>query len=340
MNKCNVLYFICIILVINSLNTVYASEADTIPITDTVPVTVLAPIADSVHIVRKKAKVNRSELLTVQEAGGGVNLIKDEAESSRDLCSVNEGTLIGIGGNLMKDSYLSDGKYGGMGFRLMNERMKLINKPKYNMSNQQMISVDLSSTLNGAQNANFLSAFVNYSYGLHRRFLVDPYFKILLGGNVHGLLGTVYNTRNGNNPFTLHADVDLNLSVLAIYEFRVKKHNLALRYQFETAVAGVLFSPDYDQSYYEIFSLGNTSEIIKFVSLNNKQVFRNYLSLDFPLGGYTVRAGYFGNFYFTQVNGLDRFIVSNNFMIGFVKEFVAFGGREMRKRNLFRSAYY
>jgi hypothetical protein len=222
----------------------------------------------------------------------------------------------------------------------MNERMKLINKPKYNMSKQQIVSVDLSSTMNGAQNANFLSALVNYSYGLHYRFLPDPYFKILLGGNIHGLLGTVYSTRNGNNPMTMHADVDLNLSVLAIYEFRIRKHHLALRYQIETPVAGVLFSPDYDQSYYEIFSLGNTSEIIKFASFHNKQALRNYLTLDFPIYGWTVRAGYFGNIYCTSINELERVIISNNFMLGFVKEFVAFGGREMRKRNLFHSAYY
>jgi hypothetical protein len=289
--------------------------------------------------------VDRNKLLTVQEAGNIEMKDDDDYKENEDvdysdLCSVNEGTLIGIGGNLLKDSYLSEGTYGGFGFRFMNERMKLVNKPRYNMSKQQILSVDLSSTMNGAQNANFLSAFVNYSYGMHYRFLPDPYFKILLGGNIHGLLGTVYSTRNGNNPMTLHADVDLNLSALAIYEFRIKHHPLALRYQIETPVVGVLFSPDYYQSYYEIFSLGNTSEIIKLASFHNKRVLRNYLTLDFPLGGWTVRAGYFGNIYITNINKLERTIISNNFMLGFVKEFVAFGGREMRRRNLFRSAYY
>jgi hypothetical protein len=321
MNKKAVIYYTIIFLIICAFNTVSASNEDT------------------ATVVRKKAIVDRSDLLTVQEAGNINDREEDKVDYS-DLCSINEGTLIGIGGNLLKDTYLSEGKYGGFGFRFMNERMKLINKPKYNMSKQQIISVDLSSTMNGAQNANFLSAFVNYSYGLHYRFLPDPYFKILLGGNIHGLLGTVYSTRNGNNPMTLHADIDLNISILAIYEFRIKKHRLALRYQIETPVMGVLFSPDYDQSYYEIFSLGNTSEIIKFASFHNKQALRNYLTLDFPLGGWTVRAGYFGNIYYTSINELNRTIISNNFMLGFVKEFVAFGGREMKKRNLFHSAYY
>jgi hypothetical protein len=139
---------------------------------------------------------------------------------------------------------------------------------------------------------------------------------------------------------TLHADVDLNISALAIYEFRIKRHPLTLRYQVETPFVGVMFSPNYDQSYYEIFSLGNTSDVITLASFHNKRALRNYLTLDFPVGGWTIRAGYFGNLYFTHIKELERSIVINSFMLGFVKESVAFGGREMRKRNLFRSAYY
>jgi hypothetical protein len=67
---------------------------------------------------------------------------------------------------------------------------------------------------------------------------------------------------------------------------------------------------------------------------------RNYLMLDFPLGYTTVRAGYLGSFYWTDINLISRYIISHNLMLGFVKEFVAFGGREMKKRNLFNSAYY
>ena len=157
---------------------------------------------------------------------------------------------------------------------------------------------------------------------------------------MRGMLGMVYNTRNGNNPMTIHADVDLNFSLIAIYEFRVKKNHLTLRYQLESSFMGLLFSPVYDQSYYEIFSLGNTAEVLNFNSLHNKFAMRNHLTLDFPIGGVTARTGYYGSFYSTNVHDIDRYIISHNFILGFVKEFVAFGGREMRKRNLFHSAYY
>jgi len=218
---------------------------------------------------------------------------KDEVDY-HDLRSVNEGTIVGIGGYRMKDTYLSREKYGGLGFRFMNERMKLTKMANRKISSQNIVNVDISSVMNGARNANFLSAFADYSIGYHYRFTPDPYFKILVGGSARTMIGMVYNTRNGNNPMTVHADIDLNYSMLAIYEFRTKKSPLAIRYQFETSLMGILFSPVYEQSYYEIFSLGNTAEIFNFNSLHNKFAMRNYLMVDFPIGRTTLRAGYLG----------------------------------------------
>jgi len=262
------------------------------------------------------------------------------APDYEDLRSVNEATMVGFGAFRMKDSYLSQMEYNGYGFRYANERMKLMKANNYKYSCQSIVNVDISSALNGAENANFLSAFVDYAYGIHYRFLPDPFFKILTGASARGMLGMVYNTRNGNNPMTLHADIDLNLSVMAIYEFKIRKHPLAVRYQFEIPFVGVMFSPEYKQSYYEIFSLGNTAEIFRMNSLNNKFAMRNYLYLDFPISGWTIRVGYFGQVYSTNVSGIDRYILSHNLMVGCVKEFIALGGRELRRRNLFISAYY
>ena len=289
---------------------------------------------------RKKADVGRSDLL-VEQSGSKVILKNEEDFDYVDLRSINEGTLIGAGGYRMKDEYLSDvGRYGGVGLRFMNERMRLMKTSGNRVSRQNIINVDVSSTLNGAENANFLSAFADYSLGYHYRLIPHPYFKVMIGGSARGMLGMVYSTRNGNNPMTLHADLDLNFSLIAIYEFQIKKHPLAIRYQFETPFMGVLFSPVYDQSYYEIFSLGNTAEIFNINSFNNKLAMRNYLTLDFPVGGLTTRVGYFWQYYNTNVHHIDRYIISHNFMLGFVKEYVAFGGKDIKKRNMFHSAYY
>ena len=320
------------IVIISEAEDAYATPADTVKLD--------INITEATSKNRKKADVGRSDLL-VEQTWNKVILKNEEDIDYVDIRSINEGTLIGVGGYRMKDEYLSDvGKYGGAGFRFMNERMRLMKTTSNRVSRQNIVNVDVSSAINGAENANFLSAFADYSLGYHYRLIPHPYFKVMIGGSARGMLGMVYSTRNGNNPMTLHADLDLNFSLIAIYEFRIKNHHLAIRYQAETPFAGVLFSPVYDQSYYEIFSLGNTAEIFNFYSFNEKFAMRNYLTLDFPIGGLTARIGYFGLYYKTNVHNIERYIISHNFMMGFVKEYVAFGGKDMKKRNLFHSAYY
>ena len=67
---------------------------------------------------RKKARVAQQGLPSGQNAGQ--NAGREGEVDYTDIRSVNEGTLLGVGGYRMKDSYLSPEKYGGMGFRFMN----------------------------------------------------------------------------------------------------------------------------------------------------------------------------------------------------------------------------
>lgn len=262
-------------------------------------------------------------------------------ENDKLYLSVNEGTMIGIGGYNIKDTYLSPLKYTGWGVHILNERMKITKLADYKISRQQIISVDFSSTENPAETANDLSGFIDYTLGYHYRFNPAPNLKILAGSSVHGLLGFVYNTRNGNNPANMKAEIDLNISAMAIYRLMIKDYPLTLRYQIETPFIGALFSPHYGQSYYEIFNQGNTSGIIKMSSFHNKFAMRNYLTVDVPLGSFTIRAGYLSSFNYTDVNNIEGHIVSHSFMIGLVKELFSLGGKNLKKKkHLFNSAFY
>lgn len=257
--------------------------------------------------------------------------------------SVNEGTLIGIGGYNLMDTYLTPGyeyNYTGPGIRVLNERMKMTRLANHNISRQQTINVDLAATKNGASTATDFAGFVDYTLGYHYHFPVLPNLKILAGSSVHGMAGFIYNTRNGNNPASAKADIDLNLSALAIYNLKIKEYPLTFRYQMEIPFAGVLFSPHYGQSYYEIFNLGNSSGVVRFNSFHNKFAMKNYLTVDLPVCNFTVRLGYLNSSYRTDVNGIQSHIISHSFMIGLVKEFIALGGKRLRNTQQYRSAYY
>jgi len=254
--------------------------------------------------------------------------------------SINEGTLVGIGYYNIKNTYLSDIKYTGLGIQLMNERMRSTSLFDRRLSSQQILYANLASTYNPAKTIGALSGVAEYSYGYHYRFGSSQPFKLLAGASIHGLLGFMYNTQSSNNPVALNADIDLNLSLAAIYSFHLRQYPLALRYQADLSCLGVAFAPNYEQSYYEIFGLENYYGIVHVTALHNKVAMRNFLTLDFPLGNFTVRIGYLNKLYYTDISGINTHHVSHNMMIGFAKEFVSFGGKRLKNKHLYQSAFY
>ena len=252
--------------------------------------------------------------------------------------------MVGIGGYNLRDTYLSpstDINYTGWVARVLNERMKIVRLADYNVSRQQLINVEFGSTRNGAETANEYAGFVDYSLGYHYRFpQVLSGLKVLTGASARLSGGFIYNTRNSNNPVSGKADFDLNLSAMAIYNFRIKGFPLTLRYQAEIPFAGVLFSVHKGEPYY-FLTQGSKDGIVRFSSFHNKFAMKNYFTFDISVSSFTVRVGYLNSMYRTDVNSIKTHVLSNSFMIGLVKEFVSFGGKRLKsERYRYKSAYY
>lgn len=271
-------------------------------------------------------------------------LVAAQTDSGDVPLSTNESTMIGIGSYNLRDTYLSPGtdiNYTGWMVRILNDRMKITKLADYKISRQQMINIEFGSTLNGAETANEYAGFVDYSLGYHYRFteLPVPGLKVLTGASARITGGFIYNTRNGNNPVSGKGDIDLNLSAMAIYGFKIKNFPLTLRYQMEIPFAGALFSINKGQPYY-FLSEGDTDGIIRFSSFHNKFVMKNYFTLDIPVANFTIRTGYMNSMYRTHVNGIRTHVLSNAFMLGIVKEFVSFGGKRLKDTHKFNSSFY
>ena len=258
--------------------------------------------------------------------------------------SINESTMVGVGSYNLRDTYLSpstDINYTGWVARILNERIKVVRLADYRVSRQQLINVEFGSTRNGAETANEYAGFVDYGLGYHYHFSqVLPGLKILTGASARLSGGFIYNTRNSNNPVSGKADFDLNLSAMAIYNFKLKNFPLTIRYQAEIPFAGVLFSVHKGEPYY-FLTQGSADGIVRFSSFHNKFAMKNYFTLDVPVSDFTVRVGYLNSMYRTDVNNIKTHVLSNSFMIGLVKEFVSFGGKRLKKdAHRYRSAYY
>jgi hypothetical protein len=248
---------------------------------------------------------------------------------------VNNATLFGIGNVELYDTYLSPLKYKGTSFRLLNERMKQMHWFDNRFVSQQIIEMELALAENPARNAMEYWFTLGYNWGGHYNLLKTDKLRISAGGIWNISAGILYNERNGNNPASARIYSNINLSVIAFYKYR----NATFRWQMDTPVAGVLFSPNFGQSYYEI-SLGNTVGTANFASLHNQRALRNYLTVDFSLGGFSFRLGYLGAYYQTKVHDLQTHTYSNSFIIGLVSESINLSGSKLKKNKNIKSSYY
>lgn len=227
----------------------------------------------------------------------------------------NKATSFGIGTSSLYDTYLSILEYKGTAFRVMDERRRQTSWFNGNFEKQQVINLDFSVADNPAKNASEYWILLDYSIGGHYKLYKTHNLKLSGGALWNTAAGVLYNQRNSNNPASARAYSNIQLSVLAFYDWK----QLTFRWQMDAPVVGALFSPEFGQSYYEM-SLGNTSHIINFASLHNQRALRNYISVDIPFNKFALRIGYLGSFYQTKVNNITAHTYSNNFMIGIVSE--------------------
>lgn len=242
------------------------------------------------------------------------------ADSSARTRFVTRATMYGIGHTNVFDTYLSPQEYTGIDVRISRESMRMTTWMGGNLSLQSFFQADLGYTHNRADNNNTFSGLANWNYGLHYNFPVTSNFKLLAGGLIDLNGGFVYNLRNGNNPAQARAYANLDASGMAIWNLRIKNYPLTLRYQVNLPFMGVMFSPNYGQSYYEIFTLGNTDGVINFTSLHNQLSLRQMVTADFPIGRAKVRLAYLWDAQQANVNKIRTHTYSHVFMVGFVKE--------------------
>lgn len=224
----------------------------------------------------------------------------------------NNTLSVSIGSANMYDTYLSPLEYKGFSIHLMYEQMRRTTWFDYKFYKQQIFELDLSKGDNPAKNVSEYWALLSYRIGGHYMVYNTDNFRLGLGGlwDING--GVLYNERNGNNPASARAYSNLNLSVTASYKFKWG----AVRWQIDSPFIGILFSPKYGQSYYEI-SLGNSVGLVNFASYHNQRALRNYISMDIPVNKYTIRVGYMGSWYQTKVNEIQTHQYTNSFVIGF-----------------------
>ncbi len=241
---------------------------------------------------------------------------------------VMRSVMIGAGHNNIFETYLSPLEYEGPEVRFAYETMRMTRLMDGNVSAQNLFQLHASYTENISQTNHTYGGLVNWSYALHYQFRPAKGLKILFGPMLDLNAGVVYNRRNSNNPAQAKAYGGLGASGMLIYRFRIKNYPLTVRWQANLPLLGVMFSPEFGESYYEIFSLGNGGRNVVFTSLHNNPSLRQLLTLDFPVGNTVMRVGYICDLQQAKVNNLKSHTYSHDFMIGVVRNLYLFHGKK------------
>ena len=258
------------------------------------------------------------------------------------LTAAAQSHMIGIGPSRILDTYISQEKYSGVGITYLYIRAG--KKPNKRWQNNIEHEVDLSKTRDRSHTTSMLEGNYNLYWGRvatvasmtsrtsrtsegeetsmtsMASISSQPSFLLQAGLAANVNLGFLYDMSTSNNPAQARFALNLMPVGIATYGFDMKEQHFSLRYELNLPLVGLMFSPNYGQSYYEIFSRGNYDHNIvptTFVSAPN---FRQLLTLDWQVSEkWAVRVGYLGNYQQADVNHLKSHIYTHRFVIGVTK---------------------
>lgn len=236
---------------------------------------------------------------------------------------VENAKMVGLGWQALQDTYLTPEHYHGMEIRYISEtlRQRETNAWSRSILNEGWISRTDSRSGNGGM----ISGAYDFRYGvLHTWKLLGNRLVLRAGAQGSATLGFIYNTRGGNNVAQARANV--NVGPMALAQWKIGA--MTVNYEVAIPLVGVCFSPNYGQSYYEIFDRGDYDHNIVPTTMVSTPSLRHMLSCDVRWLNRTWRIGYLGDYNQLSVNHLKQHIYTHSLVIGLVETFNV--GRRLR----------
>ena len=245
-----------------------------------------------------------------------------EDTNEKPLRPVNSAYTIDIGGASVLDTYLTPIRYKGVNLRLGYERLQAMKFNPYKWSMQMAFGVNYNNVKNIVKNRTMHDLSVDFTWGMmHRWNLFNNKLRIYGGGSTTFWGGAIYNQYNSNNPVSLKINFDLNFTGMAVYNTNIGKLPITLRYQPTIPFAGVFFSPDYGEAFYEIY-VGNHSGLAHFGWWGNHFEMTNLVTADLHFGNTCLRLGYRNNIRTSWICNINTQIFTNSAVIGIAGDWI------------------
>ncbi len=223
-----------------------------------------------------------------------------------------------VGHASLLDTYMTPIAYHGQNVRLGYEHFQATGFAPLRWTRQLEVGVDYDHTRNPAGNHTMHSLMLEGRWSMMRRWYNPGGLhgtQLMIGPMTQLRGGAIYNGNNSNNVATAKIHWAVGFNAMAVWNTRLLGRRLSLRYEGSLPVAGVFFSPDYDEAYYEIYE-GNHRGLVHLGWWGNRFDFTHALTADWRLGGTTLRLGYRGRIETSWVNHINTHIFTHALVIG------------------------
>ena len=233
--------------------------------------------------------------------------------------------MLGIGYTDILDTYLSPEKYRGTDMRFLSHTRR--EKDSTCLVHQLLHEGCIATADNRSGNGGEIGGGYTFAYSLLRKWQMPVgscHLRLLAGGTAELSVGFLYNTRGSNNPAQARLALQLKPTVAADFDFRLfrrQQRPFTLHYEASAPLCGLMFSPNYGQSYYEIFSRGNYDHNCVPTTIASTPSLRQMLTLDFRALHTTWRIGYLGDWRQASVNNLKQHTYTHALVFGIVRRF-------------------
>lgn len=250
----------------------------------------------------------------------------DAGNTEHPLRPVNSAFMLEAGSSHLLDTYLSPLKYTGWQAAFSYQRIQAMKFSPAKWRQQLDLGIEISRGSNPARNASLLYGNLSASWAMSRLWKLPWRLRVTAGAIAGANLGGIYSNRNGNNPAALKADLSLGAMASLGWDLRLWRLPVGLRWQTSMPLAGVFFSPEYDELYYEIY-LGNRHGLAHFGWPGNLFRWDNLVTADLRMGNTSLRVGFRSRIYSTEVNHITTRMFSYSFVLGVVTDWLSVSPR-------------
>lgn len=224
-------------------------------------------------------------------------------------------TAFSVGHTNILDTYLSQEKFSGTELGFLSQGVSMRDSSHVSRELTHHASMALAGTR--GNDHSLLSALYNFRFGWHYNwFFPAQRVRLRVGGVGDLTVGGVYNSRNSNNPAQARLAFSLDPSACLSWDINLGHQLFTLSYAAAIPFIGLAFSPNYGQSYYEIFSRGNYDHNLVFISPFSGPQLHQMLTFDMHICRTTLTVGYIGDILQMKANDLKYHQYSHGILIG------------------------